>query len=82
MTRTDSRPTTEMILGELTDLVMSENRNPQEAFNLIEGYLTQEEMEEYRVGGDRWFSIERDEEGNEYATTGTTDLDGYILIEK
>ncbi len=71
-TSTDGRQTTEMLIGELTSLQMV-----QESYNIFEEYLEEDELTQE----DRWFDIEEDEDGKQYATSGTVDLEYYIEVE-
>ena len=71
-TTTDSRQTTEMLIGEFTSLQMV-----QESYDVLKEYLEEDELTQV----DRWFDIEVDEDGKKYATTGTVDLEYYIEVE-
>ena len=71
-TTTDGRQTTEMLIGELTSLQMT-----QESYNVLEEYLDEKEL----CQDGRWFDVEEDESGKKYATSGTADLEYYIEVE-
>ena len=68
---TDSRDTTETLVGKLTSQMKA-----QKGYDILKEYLSDEELGE----NDRWFDIEKNEVGKLFATTGTVDLEYYIEV--
>lgn len=73
VTSTEGRQITEMLEGQWRSL-----QDPYAAYEILKEHIDNEELNEI----DRWFDIEEDEKGRQFATSGTVDLDYYIEVQK